>query len=208
MLKIKVCGLRDFGNAANIAGTFPDFMGFIFHPGSVRYVGQDVRCALLTNLPQGIIKTGVFVNEEISDVEMTVSRYGLDAVQLHGSESAEYCKHFMKRGLVTIKAFGLWSAFDFRIPEPYMNCCNYFLFDTKSEGYGGSGRRFGWAILDKYKLDKPYFLSGGICYDDIKEIKDLRYKELFGVDINSRFELSPGIKDTELIRSFINEIKK
>src|SRR4030042_2234627 len=208
MLKIKVCGLRDAENVSDVAGTFPDFMGFIFYPESPRFIGKKISKALFSSIPSGIIKTGVFVNEKIVNVKMTVNRFGLDAVQFHGTESADYCKHFMQDKLITIKVFGIEPGFDFKILEPYLYCCDYFLFDTKAEIQGGSGKKFTWSLLGEYKLDKPFFLSGGISYSDIREIRNLKHKALMGVDINSRFELSPGMKDAELIRSFINEIKE
>jgi len=207
MLKIKVCGLRDIENVTDVAGTFPDFMGFIFYQGSPRFVGKEVSNSLFNDIPPEIIKTGVFVNEITSKVRKAVDRFKLDAVQFHGSESADYCRHFMLEGLITIKAFGIEPGFEFKILNSYMNSCDYFLFDTITKTYGGSGKKFDWSILGEYELDKPFFISGGISFEEIREVLNLKHNALFGVDINSRFELSPGIKDAELIRSFINKIK-
>ncbi len=206
MVKIKVCGLREAENIREIAETSPGFMGFIFHPASARYIGKNAGKELFNHVPPGIFKTGVFVDEEIVTVKETVNRFGLDAVQFHGSESPGYCSYFKTRGLITIKTFGISTGFDFSLTSSYLSSCDYFLFDTKSEASGGSGKKFRWDLLEKYRLDKPFFLSGGIGYEDIPELRNLSYKELFGVDINSRFELSPGIKNVALVRSFINEI--
>jgi len=209
MLKIKVCGLRDMVNVSEIVKCTPDFAGFIFWPGSSRYVGDDPRSYLFNRMPLHVIKTGVFVNEDIAKVRGIISRYSLNAVQFHGPESAEYCKGFREDGIITIKAFGIEKGFDFNLLIPYIESCDYFLFDTKTPGFGGSGKKFDKNILRGYELDKLFFLSGGIGFEDIDEIRDLMLmnNRFFGVDINSRFETSPGIKNAGLIKSFIDEIR-
>jgi len=207
MLKIKVCGLRDPVNVTGVVKAAPDFMGFIFWPGSVRYLGKNTGTILFRDIPYDIMKTGVFVNEEPLKVRTIINRFNLNAAQFHGSESPDYCRQFRKSGLIIIKAFPIEADFDFRRLIPYLESCDYFLFDTKTTGFGGSGEKFDRSILEEYKLDKLFFLSGGIAYDDIDEIKNLRHNGLFGIDINSRFEISPGIKDTGLIKSFIDKIR-
>jgi phosphoribosylanthranilate isomerase len=207
MLKIKVCGLRDIENVSELVKAVPDFMGFIFYPGSARYVGKNPEEILFSQIPSDIIKTGVFVNETTDNVKEKIDRFSLDAVQFHGSESPDYCRYFRKNGLIITKSFPVDSGFDFRQLTPYFESCDYFLFDSKTTGFGGSGIKFDRKILEGYNLEKPFFLSGGIGYEDICEIKNLRHKELSGIDINSRFEVLPGIKNAGLIKSFIDEIR-
>ncbi|MFH0843311.1 MAG: phosphoribosylanthranilate isomerase [Bacteroidota bacterium] len=208
MLKIKVCGLRDIENISDVVKAAPDFMGFIFWQGSERSVGNNPAAILFRQIPPGLIKTGVFVNEKIPVVNKTINSFSLNAVQFHGSESPDYCRQFREAGYLTIKAFGIEERFDFNMLLPYLDSCDYFLFDTKTPGFGGSGKKFDKNILDDYKFDKLFFISGGIEYDDIDEIKNFGNKRLFGIDINSRFETSPGIKNAGLLKSFIDEIRK
>ncbi|MFZ2341066.1 MAG: phosphoribosylanthranilate isomerase [Bacteroidales bacterium] len=207
MLKIKVCGLTDPVNVQEIALISPDYMGFIFYPGSSRYIGDKPADSLFRSVPSPIRKTGVFVNEKIQIIIDSVKMFGLDLVQLHGNEQAEYCGYLKNEGLTIIKAFGINNLSDFTIPEPYMDVCDYFLFDTNTAGYGGSGNKFDWARINKYLLDKPFFLGGGIGPEDAPLIKQLKHPHLFAVDINSRFETMPGIKEPEKVKDFINEIK-
>ena len=207
MLKIKVCGLTDPNNVQEIAKTDPDFMGFIFYPGSKRYVGNKPKDSLFKKIPSGILKTGVFVNEEASVIINTMNSYGLDLVQLHGNESAEYCNSLKKEGLIIIKAFEICAGFNFIPIEQYAEVCDYFLFDAKTGSHGGSGLKFDWNIINEYHLPKPFFLGGGIGPEDTQLIKQINHKYLFAVDINSRFEIKPGIKDSKKVKEFINEIK-
>jgi len=207
MLKIKVCGLRDAENVSELVKVAPDYMGFIFYTGSARYVGENPEESLFRQIPPQIIKTGVFVNETPDNTADIICRFSLDAIQLHGSESPDYCRYFRKKGLAVIKAFPVDKAIDLRQLIPYLESCDYFLFDSKTIGHGGSGIKFDRRILEGYNLEKPFFLSGGIEYEDIDEIKNLRHDRLFGIDINSRFEVCPGFKDSGLIKSFINEIR-
>ena len=207
MLKIKVCGLTDPENVQEIAATNPDFMGFIFYPGSLRYIGNKPVDSLFRSVPFNIKKIGVFVNEEITVIIDSVKLFGLDLVQLHGNEPAEYCEYLKNQGLTIIKAFGINNESDFKIPEPYMDVCDYFLFDTLTAGYGGSGNKFDWTGITKYNLDKPFFLGGGIGTEDAPLIRQLNHPQLFAVDINSRFETTPGIKEPKKVKDFINEIK-
>jgi len=208
MLKIKICGLKDPSNVKEIANTHPDFMGFIFYPESCRFVGYKPDDSLFRKVPSEILKTGVFVNEEPSVIINIINKYGLDTVQLHGNETEDYCNYLKKAGLKIIKAFGVTKGSDFTISERYMDVCDYFLFDTKTASHGGSGRKFDWEIINEYHLNKPFFLGGGIGPEDISLIKKIKHQYLFAVDINSRFELSPGIKDIKKVRDFINAIKK
>jgi phosphoribosylanthranilate isomerase len=206
MIKIKVCGISDPLNVIEIAEVKPDYMGFIFHPGSPRYVGREPDRSLF-KVPAGIPKIGVFVNEETSKIlDLTLSN-GLDMIQLHGKESHSYCSKLRTSGLKIIKAFSIAEYFDFEMLNQYMPVCDYFLFDTKTEKFGGSGIKFNWNILTQYQLDKPFFLSGGIGPDDAGLIRNIENRGFFAVDVNSRFETTPGIKNVTLVKNFINEIK-
>lgn len=206
-MKIKVCGLSNPANVKDVADAGPDFMGFIFYRGSKRYAGEDKFKDLIDLVPDGIIKTGVFVNEMPETILKYARDLRLDAVQLHGSESPDYCEKIKVEGFITIKAFGIDESFDFGHLLPYLDGCDYFLFDTKNQSFGGSGTKFNWARLGYYQFDKKFFLSGGIAHEDIEVLRSIRHKAFFGVDINSRFESSTGIKDAEMIKSFITGIK-
>ena len=207
MKRVKVCGMCDPLNVKEIAEAKPDYIGFIFFRGSPRYVGEKPEMALFNNVSPGIKKTGVFLNEDnykILDVSMAT---GLDMVQLHGNESPETCLRLKTSGLLIIKAFNIGMNFGFENLIPYMPVCDYFLFDTKSEKPGGSGRKFNWEKLKEYTLDKPFFLSGGIGPEDAGVINAIENKGFFGVDVNSRFENTPGIKDITLVKTFIKSLK-
>jgi phosphoribosylanthranilate isomerase len=208
MIKVKVCGLTDPDNVQEIAGLIPDFMGFIFYPGSKRFVGNIIKDSLFSNIPSGILKTGVFVNEEPSRILNIMNLYGLDLVQLHGDETAEYCSFLKQEGLKVIKAFSIDENVSFETLEQYLNTCEYFLFDTKSDSTGGSGIKFDWRKISEYTLDMPFFLGGGIGPEDAPLVKQLNHKWLIAVDINSRFEKRPGIKDYIKVKKFIYKIRQ
>jgi phosphoribosylanthranilate isomerase len=208
MLRIKVCGITDPANAAEVAGAYPDYMGFIFHPISKRYVGPKPSTTLFSSITPGILKTGVFVNEHPRIITETVLNYGLDIVQLHGNESPGYCRSLQEAGLKIIKAFQMAAGFDFSTLQSYEEMCEYFLFDTITGNGGGSGLKFDWKIIDNYCCRKPFFLSGGIGPGDIQKIKEIKHFSFIGVDINSRFEIRPGIKDHRKVKDFIKLLRK
>ncbi len=208
MLKVKVCGMTDPANIKEVAEAGPDFMGFIFYPRSPRYVGQDPDPEIFSNVPAGILKVGVFVHEDPVTVIEIAAMTGLGLVQLHGTETPDYCESLKLAGLRIIKAFGICDYTDFDIYGSYMDVCDYFLFDTRNEKYGGSGKKFNWKIIDNYRLDKPFFLSGGIGPEDVVEITGIQNEKLMAVDVNSRFETATGIKDARTLKRFIEEIKK
>lgn len=207
MIRVKVCGMYDPLNVKGIAEAKPDFMGFIFFPGSPRYVGERPEMALFHNVPDAIKKVGVFFNEDNHKILELSIRTGLDMVQLHGNESPVSCLQLKSSGLIIIKAFNIEKDFSFESLKQFMPVCDYFLFDTKSKKPGGSGRKFNWKKLDEYFLDKPFFLSGGIGPEDPSEIKSIKNRGFFAIDVNSRFETGPGIKDVALVKAFIKEIK-
>lgn len=203
-VKLKVCGMKDPSNILEVVSLKPDYIGFIFYKGSKRYV-DGLLPSFVKNLPAGIKKTGVFVDEEMGKIEGLVAHYGLNAVQLHGSESAAYCQQIKKilapEGIEVIKAFGVNEHFDFSVLRDY-HAVDFFLFDTQTPDHGGSGKTFNWQLLNGYTLDKPYFLSGGIGLESIQQLKQIDDTRLYAIDVNSRFELAPGLKDIDKLNDF------
>lgn len=206
-IRVKVCGLTDPSNVKIISGCGPDYLGFIFYPQSKRFVGHLPDKTLFSGIPEGVKKTGVFVNEEPDRILELAEYLELHVVQLHGNESVSCCKSIKASGLTVIKAFGADAGFDPQSTDRFSDVCDFFLFDTKHADYGGSGKKFDWNILNDYSFKKPFFISGGIGPED-KTVKSIVTNDrFFGVDINSRFETSTGIKDANTVRNFINEIK-
>jgi len=206
-LKIKVCGMCEPENIAGVAKEKPDFMGFIFYPGSKRFAGYEAQTEILQAVSSNVQKVGVFVNESAEQLLATARSWNLNIIQLHGQETPEYCRTIRNSGFLIFKAFSVSESFNFEILKEYGNCCDYFLFDTKGKLPGGTGKKFNWQLLEKYTLDIPFFLSGGIGPDDTESIRNFRHPQLFGLDINSGFEISPGIKNVEKIKKFISEIR-
>ncbi len=208
-MKIKVCGMRDAENISELVKLKPDYMGFIFYAKSKRFVANFPE----VEIPSEIKKVGVFVNETVEKVLEIIAENKLDAVQLHGNESPEYCFQIRHSELVSeshpieiFKAFSVDDDFDFSKTEAYQNVCDFLLFDTKGKEYGGNGVKFNWQVLDNYKGVLPYMLSGGITKNDAQAILSfLRRKEskkCIGVDINSGFEMEPALKNIANIKEF------
>ncbi|RQO77172.1 N-(5'-phosphoribosyl)anthranilate isomerase [Pedobacter sp. KBW01] len=199
--------MRLAANIAAVAELQPDYLGFIFYDKSPRLI-SDVSAELIKYIPAEIKTVGVFVNEDIEKVKEKVSTFKLKAVQLHGNESQEYCAG-LKAGfpdVEVIKAFGIDEDFDFAVLAAYLDVADYFLFDTKTKAHGGSGKTFNWSVLDRYTYSKPYFLSGGIDLEHATAIKNISDDRLYALDINSRFETEPGLKDAVKIKEFIKEM--
>ncbi|QIL42686.1 phosphoribosylanthranilate isomerase [Pedobacter sp. HDW13] len=199
--------MRLAANIAAVAELQPDYLGFIFYDKSPRLI-SDVSAELIKYIPAEIKTIGVFVNEDIEKVKEKVSTFKLKAVQLHGNESPEYCAG-LKAGfpdVEVIKAFGIDEDFDFAVLAAYLDVADYFLFDTKTKAHGGSGKTFNWSVLDRYTYNKPYFLSGGIDLEHATAIKNISDDRLYALDINSRFETEPGLKDAVKIKEFIKEM--
>lgn len=205
-MKIKVCGLKHPENIKAVSALKPDYMGFICYGASPRYIDALPADALVA-LPPAMHKTGVFVNETAETINLLIDRYGFDTIQLHGDESAEFSSTFREK-VTIIKAFGVDNDFDFSLLENYANNVDYFMFDTKTSGYGGSGKTFDWGILNKYTLDIPFFLSGGISLDNLNEVKNITHPRFYAVDLNSRFETEPGAKSIEKLEKAFDIIKK
>lgn len=195
--------MRDIENIRAVEALGVDWMGFIFYPLSKRYVGEQ-----LTYLPKETKRVGVFVNEIFETVLETAKLYNLNSVQLHGNESANLCKKLLKQGIQVIKAFGITDYLPSEKIAEYEGCCDYYIFDTQTSEYGGSGIKYDWDILQHYQGNTPFLLSGGIGPDDVDAIKTYSNPMCIGIDINSKFELSPANKDIESIHQFIKSLKQ
>ncbi|MCO6476484.1 MAG: phosphoribosylanthranilate isomerase [Phaeodactylibacter sp.] len=215
-MKIKVCGMREPENLRGLAKLPVDMVGFIFYPRSPRYAGEKVAKWLSKQgyLLEGKKRVGVFVNAEVEDVLNHVHDFELDFVQLHGNESPEYCQLLRDlwestsmRKAKLIKAFGINDAFDFDEAAAFTPHCAYFLFDTKGKEFGGTGQQFDWRLLDRYQGVTPFLLSGGIGPESAPAILGIRHPQLYGVDINSRFEEQPGVKGLDKVARFITDLK-
>jgi len=220
-MKLKICGMKYRNNIKAVAELQPDYLGFIFYRKSTRYFSGKIP-----KLPESTKKVGVFVNDSLSRIVLKIAKHGLDAIQLHGNESPKFCESFKKSEIIkgiergvdfkhqfkVIKAFSIGSNFDFCQLKDYEEVCDYFLFDTKGKLPGGNGYTFDWSILQNYKLSKPYFLSGGIGLQESKKIEEFikqpAAKYCHAIDVNSRFEIEPGEKKTELLKQFKNRLNQ
>ncbi|AQS93773.1 N-(5'-phosphoribosyl)anthranilate isomerase [Polaribacter sp. BM10] len=229
-MKLKVCGMKFTENIQQLADVNPDYMGFIFYEKSKRNFE-----GIIPEFSNSIKKTGVFVNEYIEIVISLVEEYRLDAVQLHGDESVDYIielkkqlaerrllfidenkqikkkknQHYISKNEVEIiKVFGIKDIFDFNVLKPYLDVVDFFLFDTKGKERGGNGTKFDWSVLEKYPFDKPFFLSGGIGLSDLEQVQIIAKSNLpiYGLDVNSKFEIEPGLKNINEVKSFKNKI--
>lgn len=207
---IKVCGMRDAENIRQVEALGVDLMGFIFWPRSSRYVAERP-----SYLPTRCRRVGVFVDESIEQVRRIADEYVLDYIQLHGHESPDYI-HALKAaatprsckgGVSIIKAFNIATADDLAQTKPYEGLVDYFLFDAKGKSVGGNGEKFNWSVLDNYDGDTPFLLSGGIGPNDAdvltSYLSSLTSKHCIGIDLNSRFEMAPGLKDVAKLKEFV-----
>ncbi|HCO85710.1 MAG TPA: N-(5'-phosphoribosyl)anthranilate isomerase [Arenibacter sp.] len=209
-MKLKVCGMKL--NTLEVATLDPDYLGFIFWEPSKRYFDGNIP-----KLPASIKKVGVFVDAPLEEIRKKVKEYSLQAVQLHGKESPEFCSDLKKstsnrskaleeNSLEIIKVFSIKDDFDFSNLAPYENVCDFFLFDTKGKLPGGNGFTFSWEVLKNYPSSKPYFLSGGIGLDEIEKIREFQQrpesKYCHAIDVNSKFESEPGLKDIDKLKEF------
>lgn len=196
-MNIKVCGITDYSQAIEIS-RFVDYIGFIFYPPSPRHTENSFPSVSAR-------KTGVFVNLPLKELIRTTQLEKLQAVQLHGDESPEYCAALNQ--LIVIKSFGIHDDFDFDALRAYVPFVDYFLFDTKTPTYGGSGTSFNWEKLREYQLDTPFFLSGGLCPESLEDLQEFSHPRFHGIDLNSGFEVAPGIKNIDALKTFIHEFK-
>ena len=210
-MRIKVCGmtLPEQVNALDEMGV--DFAGFIFYPKSPRYMAHKISPEKMKKIGGRIAKVGVFVNAEYEDLMKTVEDYRLDMVQLHGDEIPRFCEK-VANYVTVIKAFRVTDddPIDWTI-RPYHEACDMFMFDTMGAGYGGTGKKFNWDLLKQRPVDKLYFLSGGLEPGDEPRLREFSgveaAKKLFSIDINSRFEVSAGVKDIKKVKQFVDNIK-
>ena len=201
---VKVCGLNNRNNILDISKMNIDLMGFIFYNNSPRYFNNALNFDEVRQIPKTIKKVGVFVNASINNLLNTIAHYDLDFVQLHGNENPEYCKELMQYVKV-IKTISVNDKNSISEINNYTNVCTYFLFDTASPSYGGTGHPFNWQLLEETTIDIPFFISGGVSIENITEIKNLNFKNFAGVDVNSKFEINPGLKDLNKIQQLIKE---
>ena len=204
-LLCKVCGMTDTDNILAVSALQPDLVGFIFYRESKRYVGETFTVP--KGLPTTIGKVGVFVNQHVEDILSLVRRYELQYVQLHGDELPGQCTFLKERGCKVIKAFGVGDGFSFATTQPYRDHVHWFLFDTKTSGYGGSGRKFDWSMLKGYDQSVPFLISGGIGPGELDGLDVLYGMNLVGIDMNSGVESSPGIKDIAKVNEVIKKIR-
>src|SRR5690606_12180768 len=203
--KIKICGLRDPENIREVLALQPDYIGFIFYPASKRYVGTSLDDRWITQL-KGAVKTAVLVDADEQEAQAIVDQFGFQAVQLHGSESPGYCGRLRSAGFTVIKAFGIDEPFSGNRLADYEDVVDYYLFDTQSPQHGGTGKRFDWTLLQGYPFPKPFFLSGGISAGNIREALEIDDDRLYALDLNSKFETTPGIKDIALLKQTLQTI--
>jgi phosphoribosylanthranilate isomerase len=211
-MRIKVCGMTDLDQIHQLSEIGVEFCGFIFYPKSPRYVFKHMPAVSIKKIKSNINKVGVFVNANTEDILQTVDDCGLYLVQLHGDESPRACERISDYVSV-IKAFRLsdddnilWKIKD------YQDVVDMFLFDTEGVGYGGTGKKFNWEALMDLNINKPFFISGGIQPEDVAALqafsKNKVGKDLFAVDVNSKFEITPGYKDMEKVRTFVSQLKQ
>jgi len=210
-LKLKICGMKQPENIQEVAALQPDYMGFIFYEKTPRFFNAEIP-----KIADSIKKTGVFVNAKIAEILDKINEFDLNAIQLHGGESAEFCaelKSVLKEtNIEIIKVFSVKSEFNFSELATFEDDVDYFLFDTKGKHKGGNGETFDWTLLKEYPSAKPFFLSGGIGLEQIEELKEFyayfskigKAHLLYAVDVNSAFESEPGLKDIEKLRQFVD----
>ena len=197
---IKVCGMREEQNISDLEKLDIDWMGMIFWSGSKRYVSRPP-----SRLPQRVKKVGVFVDASLDDIRQHVSDYQLDIIQLHGHETPAFLETL--KPLTLIKAFNIADASDLEKTKAYEGIADYFLFDTKGKIVGGNGEKFDWTVLTAYEGATPFLLSGGIGPDDVQKVKQFHHQKCIGIDLNSRFESAPGLKDIDQLQTFIKQIR-
>ncbi len=192
--------MREEANVREVEQLGADWMGFIFYPKSPRYVGE-----MLPYIPESVKRVGVFVNEDTDRLLALAEKNRLEILQLHGEESPDDCKALQKKGFIVIKAFGIATEkpFPSELAGRYEGYCDYFLFDTRTALYGGSGTKFGWEMLSDYRGGTPFLLSGGISPEDAAAVKAFLHPQCIGIDLNSGFEISPALKNVQSLQMFI-----
>tara|TARA_B100001741_G_scaffold281568_1_gene255466 strand:- start:77 stop:685 length:609 start_codon:yes stop_codon:yes gene_type:complete len=200
---VKVCGLKEINNINKLNEIDIDLMGFIFYDKSSRFIKQEINISNLTKK-----KVGVFVNESLENIKKKIKEYNLNYVQLHGDETPKFSEKLMNYCKV-IKAFRISENFNFDSTNQYKDCCDLFLFDRFSKNYGGSGKKFDWNKIKSFNK-KKFLLSGGIDIDSVDKINSIKNENefLLGIDINSKFEISPGLKNIKKVKMFLKQLNK
>ena len=195
--------MREADNIREVEALGIDLMGFIFWTKSKRYVAERPQY-----LPSQVKKVGVFVDATLEDIRQHIQDYQLDIIQLHGHETPEFIAQLsiINFQFSIIKAFNIATAEDLAQTKPYEGIVDYFLFDTKAQLPGGSGEQFDWSVLSHYEGTTPFLLSGGIGPDDAERIKSFHHPRCIGIDLNSRFEIAPGLKDVNQLKDFISNL--
>lgn len=204
-MKIKVCGMKYGVNLQEVEDFQPDYLGLIFYEKSERCMKRILSSSDLKRIR--IKKIGVFVNQSLEEIEVAITDFSLDAVQLHGNETPEFCTLLKGKDIKVIKAFAVNDEFNFEDTKEYKGCCDYFLFDTKGNKKGGNGIAFNWNILKNYDQQIPFFLSGGIGPENIWEVLELKDLNIYCIDINSKVEHFPGFKNTDKVKETIALIR-
>lgn len=209
-MNIKVCGITQFKQLQQLEALNIDYAGLIFYKDSPRYMGDKITGKQVKEADFDLKKVGVFVNPGYSELLDAIDEYGLDIVQLHGNETPEMCEELSDE-VEVIKAFRVEenTVNVDKLVAPYDAVCDFYLFDTAGlkESFGGTGQQFDWSILKKAKIEKPFFLSGGIGPGDAQKVKAFRHPDFFAIDINSKFEMAPGLKDMAAILKFLQDLK-
>ncbi len=224
-LRVKVCGLRDEQNIEALLrhslspdalsrNALPvDALGFIFYPKSPRFVGESLRPDFMRSVGQRIRTVGVFVNADVDIILHTIERFGFGAVQLHGEETPDCSANLRERLESHFPSVQIWKAFSIATQDDltpisrYDGIIDLALLDTKGTAHGGNGTRFDWSLLDDYSSPTPFLLSGGIAPEHALEIRNIQHSRLLGIDINSRFETAPALKDVGAVHRFLDELK-
>nr|WP_293568342.1 phosphoribosylanthranilate isomerase [Prevotella sp.] len=217
---IKVCGMRDADNIRDISALGVDMIGLIFYPPSPRYVqqfssGAGIIPDYAPDMGKTPLRVGVFVDDMPQNIVTRVYNYKLDYIQLHGNEPRETLENLratidpdINPNIKIIKAISVSSAEDIKKYKEYVGAADLFLFDTKCKTVGGSGEQFDWQVLQAYDGDVPFLLSGGIGPDDAERIKNFHHPKCIGIDLNSKFEIEPALKDVEKLKQFLVKVKK
>lgn len=209
-MNIKVCGITSLKQLQQLDGLEIDFAGFVFSRHSARYAGDKLSKDELADMDLDIKKVGVFVNASFDEIMETVESYGLDVVQLHGDESPHECE-LVSNEIETIKTIHIngesGKSIDYLLKD-FDEVCDYYLFDTGGQKViGGTGKKFDWTKVAEAKIEKPFFLSGGIGPTDAALVKKFKHPDFYGVDVNSLFEKEPGLKDMALVLQFVHGLK-
>ena len=221
---IKVCGMRDAQNIREVSQLGVDMIGMIFYPKSPRYVEmQSSHAGIIPDYVKEDIniksakspaRVGVFVDDMVQNIVTRVVNYHLDYVQLHGNEPREMCENLrltlepdIRPGIKIIKAISVSDASDIQKYKEYVGAVDLFLFDTKCKTVGGSGQQFDWQVLEQYDGEIPFLLSGGIGPEDASRLHAFHHPKCIGIDLNSRFEIEPGVKDVEKLKGFLNAMQ-